>query len=89
MKRVLLAAVYRNALRKVNGLGLPVTEAEARLLVVEYGGPAAVGEAHASGGGATGMKGGRGSQLSLDNFQRMVGRQTRVSYVGTPMTPTT
>jgi len=74
---------------QVNGLGLPVTEAEARLLVAEYGGTAAAGVARASSGDAAGRKGGGDSQLSLDDFHRMVSRQTRASCVGTPLTPTT
>lgn len=55
-------------LLQVNRLGLPVTEAEARLLVVEYGGAA-------GGGGGDG-------QLSLDDFDFMVRRQSRVSLSG-------
>lgn len=62
---------------QVNRLGLPVTEAEARLLVVEYGGTA-VGVC--TNGGSRGQikRSGQG-QLSLDDFDLMVRRQSRAS----------
>lgn len=61
---------------QVNGLGLPVTAAEARLLILEYGGTA--------GGGTAGEgKGEVGAQLSLDDFDGMVRKQSRVSITGT------
>ncbi|CAM9197834.1 unnamed protein product, partial [Ectocarpus sp. 13 AM-2016] len=60
---------FRNA---VNGLGLPVSEAEARLLVTEYGGVAGGSHADGSGGKATGE-----GQLSLDDFDCMVRWQSR------------
>lgn len=62
---------------QVNRLGLPITEAEARLLVVEYGGVAR--ETRASGGGDGQMKRSADGQLSLDDFDLMVRRQSRVS----------
>lgn len=63
---------------QVNRLGLPVTEAEARLLVVEYGGAAAGGVC--VNGDVDGQeKGGGEGQLSLDDFDFMVRRQSRLS----------
>lgn len=63
-------------LLQVNGLGLPVTAAEARLLIVEYGGTAR--------GGTPGEgKGEGGAQLSLDDFDGMIRRKSRVSITGT------
>ncbi|CAM9262515.1 unnamed protein product [Ectocarpus sp. 12 AP-2014] len=59
-------------LKAVNGLGLPVSEAEARLLVTEYGGVAGGGRADGSGGKGTGE-----GQLSLDDFDCMVRWQSR------------
>ncbi|CBJ31907.1 hypothetical protein Esi_0291_0012 [Ectocarpus siliculosus] len=59
-------------LKAVNGLGLPVSVAEARLLVTEYGGVAGGGRADGSGGKGTGE-----GQLSLDDFDCMVRWQSR------------
>lgn len=64
---------------QVNRLGLPVTEAEARLLVVEYGG-AAAGGVCSNGDGEGQMNGGGEGQLSLDDFDLMVRRQSRSSF---------
>ena len=68
--------------QKVNRLGLPVTEAEARLLVVEYGG--AAGGACPGGGGDEQTSGRGDGQLSLDDFDFMVRRQSRATICGPP-----
>ncbi|CAM9343776.1 unnamed protein product, partial [Scytosiphon promiscuus] len=52
----------------VNGLGLPVSAAEARLLVAEYGGTVRRGEGEGDIGGET--------QLSLGDFDSMLRQQT-------------
>ncbi|CAM9719832.1 unnamed protein product [Ectocarpus fasciculatus] len=59
-------------LQAVNGLGLPVSVAEARLLVTEYGGVAGGDCAGGSGGNGTGE-----GQLTLDDFDCMVRWQSR------------
>lgn len=61
---------------QVNRLGLPVTEAEARLLVAEYGGTA--GGAYPGGDDRGQMKGGGEGQLSLDDFDFMLRRKSRM-----------
>lgn len=72
------ALVHGVILFQVNRLGLPVTQAEARLLVVEYGGVA--GGASTSGGDEEQQAKQSGeAQLSLDDFDFMVRRQSRMS----------
>lgn len=44
LRSLLIPLTYVTTLFKVNNLGLPVTAAEARLLIIEYGGADAKGE---------------------------------------------